>query len=262
MEKRMNHEDTATRRVNSPRRGGFTLLELLIVITMMIFISAIALMNYFGAMRAASFTTVSKDVFNALLMARQRACLDNKPVYFYVLDSSTFVLQESLGSVTHIASTDTYPGAPAASMEFFLQSADTTSFSSNSMPILNIDRFGSGAGVWLVESGNLTVTNVDANGNPVTYAISACVLHVTNIPPTCTWCDGDRYGAVLFAPQMLPKGFTFTSPATTPMPCVTFNPDGTVVTDGDTPPLVITETISGKKVTFSITPTGKVTQGQ
>ncbi len=238
------------------RSTGFTLLELLIVISMMIFITTIAVMNYFGAMRSAGFTAVGNDIFNSLLMARQRACIDNKPVVFYLNDTTNFVLLEAGGTITQIINPDTYPNAPSGSRVFCNLYDDF--FGSSNMTLVNMDRPGSAAGVWLVESDNIPVPGIDSSGNPTTYPVQAYKLHVTNSPPTSQWQADDRYGTSIFAPQILPKGFVFLQPAGN---SVTFKPDGTVESYLQEPPLTVTEQISGKKVTFTIAANGTITQG-
>ena len=246
------------------RRAGFTLLELLIVITMMIFITTVTVMNYSGAMRAAGYSAVSNDVFSSLLQARQRACLDNKPVYFYLLDGTNYVLQEALGTVAHIDPIDTAYPSMLGSKVFYDPYFDASAFSSNT-PLIDIDRPGTGAIVWMVQAGN----NMQMT-NPVTlalYPIAACMLHVTN-NLSCDfshWQEGDHYGASLFAPQMLPKGFVFTPDPLTlsqTQRLVLFQADGSVDTTDYLSQLVVQEVISGKQMKFTISSNGKITQGQ
>lgn len=244
------------------RRAGFTLLELLVVITMMIFITTIAVVNYFGVMRTGGYAAVSNDVFNMLLMARQRACLDNKPVYFYLLDSTNYVIQEAFGTIAGISPMTDSDGYNV----YYDKYEDLSSYSGTNvnMSILNMDRPGSVALVKAIKGG------IIANGgtNPVTgekYDIPAYSLH---LQPTGTWQPGDRYGAELFARQMLPKGFVFE-----PDPLsvaqnqrvVVFLADGSVDTVNGLSTVVVREKIGSaatNRVTFTIQPNGKVHQGK
>jgi len=251
--------------------AGFTLLELLVVVSMMIFITTIAAVNYFGVMRAAGYTAVSNDVFNALLMARQRACIDNKPVYFYLLDATNYVMMESFGTLARVDNPDASSGALGGSQEFYDQYVDSTAFSSN-MTLLDIDAPGTGAIVWKAESGTLGASNVNASGVLTLYSVPACFLHVTN-NPACTgdfskWTAGDHYGTPIFATHMLPKGFAFSLIQTTPdylqkQAMVLFQPDGTVDIVNNLKGFMVFETLkkdSAHTVTFSISSNGAITQ--
>jgi len=234
------------------RSAGFTLLELLIVITMMIFITTIALVNYFGVMRAAGYATISNNVFSALLMARQRACIDNKPVFFYLLDTTNYVLQESIGTITSIP----YPGG-AGNLE------------GNTPPgggVVFYDQYGSPP----VQS-NSVIVNMDNPAEPAATVWKAVPntpfeLHVL-LTSSAGWNDNgrnnDHYGTELFARQMLPKGFSFQqSPGTK----VIFQPDGTVDIINGLKKLVVQEILgnnnTARQVTFTIESSGKITQGQ
>ncbi len=253
--------DSLPARQKPASRAGFTLLELLIVITMMIFITAISVMNYFGAMRSAGMTTVSNNVFNSLLMARQRACLDGKPVVFYMLSATNYVIQEAVGTITKIT-------PDGGGFVFFDQYVDIKEWDA-SLPLINMDRPGSTAIVLSSPSppglGTLPTTCVDASGTSVAYNSPAFVFHVTT---TGVWLEGDRYGIQIFAPQMLPNGFVFTPDPVTGAPSqrlVAFNPDGTINIDPTTGGLsliTVKETISGNRLTFTIDASGKIRQGR
>ena len=259
----MYHKGTTALRQGLPNPAtvrkqdrGFTLLELLIVIAMMIFISTIAVVNYFGVTRAASYSAISTNVFNALLTARQRACLDNKTVYFYLQNNTNFVLQESFGTIAGID-----PDGGTGGYIFYDPYVSSLSFQSNSV-LLNIDVPGSGAIVWQSSPGNYTIHGIDANGNAVSYSTTACELFVTNNSASAsfTWSIGNHYGMQLYAPQTLPKGFVFSPQGAGNS--IAFLPDGTVdLSNLPSPPLTIIESINNKKVTFTITTTGKITQG-
>ena len=243
------------------QRAGFTLLELLIVIAMMIFITTIAAVNYFHASRAYSYTTAGNTIFNALQMARQRACIDNKAVYFFLTDTNSFVLQESVGTISSV-NAESDPTQPNGKI-FYDNYSDASAFASNSV-LIDIDQPGSGALVWKAETGTNTIHNgwIDANNNAIDANYSSCVLHVTN-NPACDfskWAVGDHYGVSIFALQLLPKGFTFQQTSPTK---IVFMPDGTV--DLSALPggaLVVVENISGAnhQITFTIAPNGTISQ--
>jgi type II secretory pathway pseudopilin PulG len=251
------------RPLTSGKRGGFTLLELLVVVTMMIFITTIAVMNYFGAMRTAGYNAVSNDVFNALLMARQRACIDNKPVYVYLIDTTNYVLLESFGTAAIVANEASAPGGNGKVL--YDQYNDVSGFLSNSI-IVDIDNLGTGAISWSTGTAPSPTNTylINGDGSLVPDNLNYSTIHVTN-NPACDfsgWKPGDRYGATIFAPQMLPNGFVFVSPST-PGQSIVFSPDGTVKAGISS--LVVQETLKGDtthQITFSIDPSGKIGQSQ
>jgi prepilin-type N-terminal cleavage/methylation domain-containing protein len=243
-----------------PRRG-FTLLELLVVISMMIFITTIAVMNYFGAMRTAGYNAVSNDVFNALLMARQRACLDNKPVYVYLIDTTNYVLLESFGTAAIVETDLSAPSGPGKIL--YDQYNDVSGFVSNSI-IVDIDNLGTGAIAWSTGTAHSPTNTffINGDGTPVLNTLNYSTIYVTN-NPACNnfnWKSGDRYGVTVFAPQMLPKGFEFVTPST-PGQSIVFNPDGTV--NAGVSSLVVQETLKNDtthQITFTVKSNGSILQ--
>ena len=258
----MNHRCTDAQKSSCApqklwRRGGFTLLELLVVVTIMIFITTLATMNYFGAVRTGGYTTVSHNVFNTLLMARQRACIDNKAVYVYLLDTTNFVLQEAFGTIALIEN-DSFAGG----YKFYDPYVEADAFSANRI-LIDIDHPGAGAIIWQAETLSQSTPNVDITGFTNTVSIPSCALHVTNDPsstlPFTAWQVGDHYGNTIYSPQMLPKGFVFNAPAP---PCVfaVFNPDGTVVCPQSSTLVVQEVLISNNthQISFTVDSNGRV----
>jgi prepilin-type N-terminal cleavage/methylation domain-containing protein len=260
----------ATARRPAPRRRrGFTLLELLIVVTMMVFIATITLVNYAHVQRVAAYGAVSHDVFNALLMARQRACLDNRTVLFYVLDSTNYVLRQSIGTITYIDPIpDTIsPGHPIdGSGRTFADAFNPgLTIQSNSV-LVNMTQLALDARVYSFEpSGTVSATN------PITGLPFSQQALLLNLVPRGTWHIGDSYGTELFARQTLPKDFEFYPVPVAPYDKVIFRPDGTVDTangiGGSTRPLIVRERGSidpngTNRLVFSISPSGKITQGR
>lgn len=252
------------------QRAGFTLLELLIVIAMMIFITTIAAVNYFHASRAYSYTTAGNTIFNALQMARQRACVDNKAVYFYLTDTNSFVLQESSGTLSSISSGNDTTTPTDPSRIFYDNYSDASSFRSNSL-LVDINQPGVSAIVWLAETKPIPGSaGVDpTTGNPVSCDQQTCVLHVTN-NPTATydvthWKIGDQYGIALTTVQLLPKGFTFHNTKSPKDSKIIFLPDGTADSSGlPSGVLVVGETIfssdASHQIQFTIAPNGTISQ--
>lgn len=81
-------------------KGGFTLLELLVVMGIMVVISTIMATSYFGAQRAASYTACATDVSNALTLARQRACMNGKITYVAFTNETDFIVVQPIGRMS------------------------------------------------------------------------------------------------------------------------------------------------------------------
>jgi prepilin-type N-terminal cleavage/methylation domain-containing protein len=58
-------------------RRGFSLLELLAVMTIMVMLSALAVTSYFAAVRGMARRGALKNLVNTLVLARQRACMES-----------------------------------------------------------------------------------------------------------------------------------------------------------------------------------------
>jgi type II secretory pathway pseudopilin PulG len=62
------------------RSGGFTLIELMVVIGIMILLATIVATGSFGMSRASGYMAAENVVYNTLQAARQKACTDGKRV--------------------------------------------------------------------------------------------------------------------------------------------------------------------------------------
>ncbi len=78
-------------------RSGFTLIELMVVVGIMILIATIVVSGSFGMSRASSYLAAENVVYNTLQAARQKACTDGKPVIV------AFVKREESGGDTSFA---------------------------------------------------------------------------------------------------------------------------------------------------------------
>ena len=77
MEKKINAHDYlrhVTRR--APQRCGFSLLELLAVMAIMAMLATLAVSSYFAAVKGMAARSAKRHFENALVSARQRACID------------------------------------------------------------------------------------------------------------------------------------------------------------------------------------------
>jgi hypothetical protein len=105
---------------------------------------------------------------------------------------------------------------------------------------------------------------VDTSVPPVTScpAVPAWQIQMTNAT-LASWIAGDPYGKETSTRYMLPRGFEFQvfsgGTPTLDQRRIIFRPDGTVQTV--TPiTLVVEEKLKGKIISFTITPTGQISQ--
>ena len=97
-------------------RSGFTLIELMVVVGIMILIATIVVSGSFGMSRASSYLAAENVVYNTLQAARQKACTDGKPVIVAFVkreekggdESFVLVTVQAAGTISDVKSTYFY----------------------------------------------------------------------------------------------------------------------------------------------------------
>ncbi len=208
-------------------RQGFTLMELLVVMGIMLIVSTILVAGYFGMIRAASYTAAETDLFNHLQLARQRASLDGVRVFFMLIDSNSYVLVRGAGTLTR----DMGKSETSNRYRFYDAYADYDGHKPEEINLAKTVR------VWNMDKGlygddvRIDPTNPEDMYVPVSgarFKRPSCKFEVL-LPSTVEhkeWKRGDRYGFELYPRQMLPKGFYFDLDDGKPVTLV-FKPDGT-----------------------------------
>jgi type II secretory pathway pseudopilin PulG len=270
------------------RRRAFTLMELLVVITIMIFIATITLINVFGSMRAAAYVGVGRDVYGALMNARQHACQTGNRTHFFLIDSNKFVRAYSIGTITSIsgspantfwdqyANLDKQNAIPFQGVEIFDLDASATAYISSSKLAGITTNFNiiDGVNVWIPGSQSPPYTNT---------ALQMTVwATASNSAAPVGWNVNDHYAIEAGEEQELPRGFYFDKNGsfapvdpTQPLNSFEFMPDGSVMANGTgngiqmisgSPGIVIYEDIkSGNTknlVRFTIDSSGHIVQIQ
>ncbi len=82
------------------RRQGFTLIELIAVMGVILAISMIVVGSYIGITRAMAARAGISHLANAVRLTRQHACMDGQRTYLYVLDETRYVICRRAGVVT------------------------------------------------------------------------------------------------------------------------------------------------------------------
>jgi len=206
-------------------KQAFTLMELLVVMSIMLIISTILVAGYFGMTRAASYTAAETDVFNHLQLARQRASLDGTRVFFMLIDSNSYVLVHGVGELTADMAQAT---TPAGKHRFYDAYADLQTFTNDAsrVRVWNMDKNVYGDDATVDATGDETLDAYP--GSAERYARDTCMFEarLQNGTKYDQWKKGDCYGFELYPRQVLPKGFFFDL-GTAKSLTIVFKPDGT-----------------------------------
>jgi len=229
------------------RRRGFTLLELLAVMSIMAMLTTLAVTSYFNAIRGMTRRSAAKHFANSLILARQRACLEGVRVSVMVFNEITgydgsdpavvpsYVVCKEVGKISFIsqgklidefAPLDKMFGTAAASGSYL-----------GSMRLYNLTQ-----GKWWQVNPSVVSHNLSGRASayqPRTYTIPAYgFTKNSNVKNSneASWNVGDTYGVESAPPGSLPKGFKFVEldgasnnepDNVSKVVCVTFLPDGT-----------------------------------
>lgn len=225
-----------------PSRAGFTLMELLVVITIMGLISTIAVSSYFGITRAAAYSASHDTLYNTLVLTKQRAVIDGKATSLVILNASEYIVVRAVGRISHVGtdnSSDAYTdlsGAVSAepSEIYNLDAPSTLATISQTVTI----------STWILD---ITDPFTSTDYNATAYKFSGA--------GSSFFAVGDRYGFALHSKQVLPRGYNFTNSVAFPQE-VRFNPDGSCAGDNE---IVVVEKIRpSNQIKFTIEASGTV----
>ena len=215
------------------RQDGFTLIELMVVMGLMILISSIVVSGTFGMTRSSSYRVAEDIVFNTLQMARQRACTDGKRVIVaFMVDRSdnyednALSIIEATGTITEEV-TENYIQDRCATLSKYTGSGVRVSGESTNT-------------VWNLRTGakftgfTLTITPIEGvplpGRNNDSYSYSVSQIRPKGGFDRTFWAKGDPYGFQVGQSQTLPKGMKigFGTVGTSPNDkLLVFEPDGT-----------------------------------
>ena len=85
-------------RTGRGRRSAFTLIELIAVMGIIVALSLIVVGGYGGMARSMASGQATRQLRDALLLARQTACVNGVRVYCYVLEENVYVLCRKIGT--------------------------------------------------------------------------------------------------------------------------------------------------------------------
>lgn len=225
------------------RIGGFTLIELMVVVGIMVLVASIVVTGSFGMSRASGYLAAENIVYNTMQAARQKACTDGKRVLVAFIptrseqnkskdddeiDDYALVSVEAIGTVASVEN---------------LYIRDRSSMLATYAGTRSEDS------IWNLKTGTYVegpFTNVmadttgpiplDGNGAKFGYRVTELRL-IRNEPGTSgrggfnqtMWHEGDAYGFQIGETQELPTGFKLGVGSVGGSPqgeLVVFEPDG------------------------------------
>jgi prepilin-type N-terminal cleavage/methylation domain-containing protein len=279
-------------RVKLQTRLGFTLLELLAVMSIMALLTTLAVTSYFSAISGMARRSAVKHVVNTLVLARQRACMEGARVCVMFFNEPRGFKKDEDGNQTTVE--DFIPSYVVSKAVSRLSYVDSTAIGDEFMDLdkvfgtsisLGIQNAGSYAGRlrlynltrggWWMVLPFVTVNTYTpqypyetASGVPsVNREIELYVFTVKDsYGGAASSVVGDTYGVEASPVGSLPKGFIFEgmSMAASDTFAISFLPDGTLETNSgnkkmDSVTLVETRLKSSQpKITISVDDAGVI----
>lgn len=266
------------------KRRGFSLLELLAVMSIMALLSTLAVTSYFSAVRGMANRSARRNFENSLVLARQRACIDGARVSLiafnevaaYDTDGKTvkdlaasYVVCKEIGRLTLVSGNYLYDEFSDLK-QLFGENTSGDSFSSTyrgGIRLYNLD-----VGSWTMVKPYVVQKDEGSQAklpySDVSYQFKAHAFEMmsgTGTKSTGTgtrdWKAGDAYGVEVAPVQSLPKGFTFGELSDTDMTDVqhvTFEPDGSAA-QAKTFTIKGSKAEGGESHAFTISTQGKIT---
>ncbi|MDD4621790.1 MAG: type II secretion system protein [Kiritimatiellae bacterium] len=241
------------------RRSGFSLLELLAVMSIMAMLSTVAVTGYFSAVRGMARRSAVKHLVNTLVLARQRACLEGARISVMLYNENTgddeqgsaavvpsYVVCKEIGTISNISG-DRLIDEFETLGKFFDLGGQAMSGSMGEMLSMRLYNMTVG-GWWEVKpwveekyglvTGRDSAYDLARNLTPKPYDLPVYVFtknqQVTsqrrpaNEPPG-GWRVGHSYGIEAVPVNSLPRGILFDDldeRVDRPAICITFRPDG------------------------------------
>lgn len=246
-------------------KSGFSLLELLAVMAIMAMLATLAVSSYFAAVKGMAARSAKRHFEDALISARQRACIDGVRVSLMAFNEiggfdsegnvdenqliACYVICKEIGRISYIQNDYLFDEFSDLEKLFGVKSTssdDATSVSSSYQggfrlynlsqgawtlvePQVTLQKMGTGKGE-LLYSKNYGTQSDEQTHQFQGYAFKKQSGTYAKSSGAKNWAVGDIYGIEVAPIQNLPKGFKFQqlSDDTKDVQCVTFEPDGSL----------------------------------
>ncbi len=231
------------------RSRGFSLLELLAVMSIMAMLTTLAVTSYFSAIRGMTRRSAVKHLANTLILARQRACMEGTRVSVMIFNeiigydaaqprlAPSYVVCKAMGRISYLGNGALVDEFEPLDKMFGVSAAGASSSYLGSFRLYNLTR-----GKWW----NVvpTVTSVPLGGRASAYRTVAPYeipafgfvenTKVVNANRS-DWQVGDSYGVEVAPVNALPRNFLFDTinDSISSVLTVTFQPDGSVADGGN-----------------------------
>lgn len=270
-------------RAKRRERRGFSLLELLAVMSIMAMLSTLAVTSYFSAIQGMTRRSAIKHFANALILARQRACMEGTRVSVVLFNEvvgydkenkeqvvPSYVVCKEVGRISYADSGKF--GDEFSELDRMFNNEQTSTLKLNTSYRGSMRLFNLTQGKWSQVKPWVNVEKVQdrasAYKNGTMYELSAFAFEeytTAQVPNAnrATWKIGDSYGIEASPINSLPRGFEFVGMETdsgnpsTKSKCVTFQTDGR--STGDNGLLQIKVTGSTLKTSLNVQADGSLT---
>jgi len=246
------------------KKAGFTLLELLTVMTIIAIISGVALVSYINMQSGGKYLSLARNIQNQAMLARQQAIMQNRPTC--LLLSVTDDNQHEIAVVFHAGvvtdSANTYIQDAFANTSLYAGSTTLYNFNTGIRYKVNQETGGE----------KITLPSIIYPGGVTEYERQAVKYVKDASVATFSFNVGDAYGFIFSQPYRLPKNITFDDNSVkknNPL-VIYFDTNGVMYQLTGTPPnqtrsdvgdvvdFQIRETIRGKAIKIAIKSSGVV----
>jgi hypothetical protein len=215
--------------------------------------------GYSGIARAIASGQATRQLRDALLLARQNACVNGNRTYVYVLSEDEFVICRKIGTSSGTQGKSSYnSGDPMYKKDTYIFNDYYTDLSSF---VNEVDRGSESAGS---ENTSSSYAKADLSSDMLLFDLSATKaqygilrgvesnghlgwslfwkMQNGSTPPATYFKENHDYGIALFPVRSLPKGFVFDTEKKTPVgTCIYFEPTGMVGPGNGNKTLVVCE---------------------
>ncbi len=261
-------------KMNTEFKRGFTLVELLAVVGVMIIITTVVVSSSVGMSKSAAFVSAQEIPLRVLEYARQRACMDGKKTIVRFSDNDVdkvirvFQAEGIITKVQRDAVEDRYSDVATFSVSDGKSTLVIQNFkelASGEIPAFYCHKIERNKDADSIKLANDVVSGGGQSGDAAQRGFGYPVtrFHVDSKKSkgqyaykSSQWEEGDPYGFEIMPVTRLPKDFSYKSGEKKDF-LIVFNPDGT----SDTITFVISDERkdSKGKVTFKVE-NGAITQ--